>query len=168
MNKLNAKKFVTFKYSNQLTGVPIWRINKNLIFNPNEVLVHDTFRVVIDFPLKFPKLYIFEPRSQDEDYSENIEFDIISSLPRPNNFTRLEILNLISRTYKNIYKEEKNTATLSIASNIPGGISGGAKNKRPETNGIHSIYDYEITQLNINGMLYCPNQDYWKLFMQSN
>jgi hypothetical protein len=154
------RNFISFKYTEtedkKNHNIHLWRIHKHMIDKHNEIIINGDFRVLIDFPLRLPKLLIFRP---DEDYEDDCEFDLISAFPRANGFTRGEILNILSRTYKNIYKEEKLTATKDLheLSKIP--------YKKFETNGIHGIYDYLITDLKINGMIYNDKYDYWKLFV---
>ena len=162
----SSKRFISFRYSDTKNGIPLWRIHKDKIYNPNEVVVVDDFRVVIDYPLRFPKLFIFNVESKDDDYSSSIDFDVISSFPHTNEFTRTEILNIISRTYKMIYKEEKNTSTLIINENsqIPRLVP--AKGKRQESNGVYGLHSYHLTDLKISGMIYVPTYDYWKLFIK--
>lgn len=168
-----SKRFVSFKYSNQ-TGVSLWRIHRNKINNPDEVVVENDFRVVIDFPFRFPRLFIFNA-DNEEYYSNSIDFDVISAFPHITGFTRDKVLNILSRTYKNIYKEEKATMTnISPTSEInmsPTRIpilptSNIQKNKRIETNGIYGIHSYDLIDLKINGMIYVPSYDYWKLFVE--
>lgn len=169
----NNKKFIGFRYlqidqKNPTTnGVHLWRVCKNKIENPNELIIHSNFRVVIDYPLRFPKLFIFEPFELSDYNSEKADdFDLLSAITPINGFSRFEILNILSQTYKNIYKEEKSTMT-AIINNHCEHNKVNMRANNVETNGVHSIYDQELTRLSLNGMIYNNQFDYWKLFVSS-
>ena len=93
-------------------------------------------------------------------------------------WTRNEVLNIISRTYKNIYREEMKTATMGLdvtrqrsasdecffprspATTAPATT---APATRAETNGIHAIHTYNLSDLYITEIIFDFKKDYWRV-----
>lgn len=126
--------YISFSYNNK-SSVFIWKVHSDHIHKGSEIIDDgNELRLMINFPLNLPKLFIFHKDDQK-------------------GWTRGEVLNIISRTYKQIYKDELSTSTINDNKSIT--------DTRPETNGVHGLHTYYLTELFITEMIYDFKKDYW-------
>lgn len=135
--------YISFAYKDKLP-IFIWKINNDKLLRPNEILEDSSqIRILFDFPFRLPKLMIHAKQENEQ-----------------KGWTRLEILTIISRTYKQFYKEEVRTMTVDQKKL--------EFHPRIETNGIHGIYDHDISSIVIKEMMFDFNKDYWRLGVITN
>jgi hypothetical protein len=153
--------YISFSYNNK-TPIFIWKISNEHVVKGNEIVEEsDELRLLIDFPLKLPKLFI---------YSKKLTYGLEE---KSDGWTRNEVLNIISRTYKNIYREEMKTATLGSDITRQFSVSDGCfsprspaiapATPRAETNGIHHIHTYNLSDLYITEIIFDFKKDYWRV-----
>jgi hypothetical protein len=164
--KDNSMNYISFLYNNK-TPIFIWKISNEHVVKGNEIVEEsDELRLLIDFPLKLPKLFI---------YSKKLTYGLEE---KSDGWTRNEVLNIISRTYKNIYREEMKTATLGSDTTRQRSVSDGCFSpresaistpaiapaiRRAETNGIHHIHTYNLSDLYITEIIFDFKKDYWRV-----
>ncbi len=139
--------YISFSYYNK-APIFIWKIHDDRVEKGAEIIDDNLeLRLLINYPLNLPKLFI---------YTKSESKEII------NGWTRNEVLNIISRTYKQIYKEELNTATIKHTRDRSFSVDNKPTSEiRPETNGIHGLHTYYLTELYITEMIYDFKKDYW-------
>jgi hypothetical protein len=155
--KDNSMNYISFLYNNK-TPIFIWKISNEHIVKGDEIVEEsDELRLLIDFPLKLPKLYI---------YSKKLTYGLEE---KTDGWTRNEVLNIISRTYKNIYREEMKTATMGLDVTRQRSASDecffprSPAIPRAETNGIHAIHTYNLSDLYITEIIFDFKKDYWRV-----
>lgn len=130
--------YVSFVYKDK-SPIFIWKINNEKLSRADEILEDaNQIRILFDFPFRLPKLMIYEKQENEQ-----------------KGWSRLEILTLISRTYKQFYKDEVRTITTDQKKL--------EFHPRIETNGIHGIYGHNISELQIKEMIFDFSKDYWRL-----
>lgn len=135
--------YISFAYKDK-SPIFIWKINNEKLIRADEIIEDSNkIRILFDFPFRLPKLMIYDkPENEQKGWS------------------RLEILTVINRTYKQFYREETRTMTIDQKKLdfYP----------RIETNGIHGIFKHNISELQIKEMIFDFTKDYWRLGMITN
>lgn len=149
--KDKSMNYISFSYNNKIP-IFIWKISNEYVVKGDEIVEEsDELRLLIDFPLKLPKLYI---------YSKKLTYGLEE---KTDGWSRNEVLSIISRTYKNIYKEEMKTTTMGLNFSTFDKSLSPQTSIRTETNGIHHIHTYNLSDLYITEIIFDFKKDYWRV-----